>query len=587
MFFRKVNSLPPCVDPCSNFDIPEVFRSKKISILMPFLNEEGKILESVNEVLNYFSSIGMSFEIVLVDDGSTDNSFQILQKNFKENPNIKLIKNISNFGKGWALKTAYEFSTGELVLFLDSDLELSPSHLPNFLRIMQSENADVVIGSKLHPYSIVNYPFYRRILSLGYYTVVKILFGLPIMDSQTGIKLFKREALEISLPKVLVKRFAFDIELLLILYKNKKKISSAPIKLDFSRKFGWNFKAGVIFKTFYDTLAIWYRDKVLRFYDRPFGENRKFFYSIVLFSEKNDEFEKNAFKKFQSLLYPFYEVILIGSEKFQSDRDYKFIYAENGKSEVEKFLLLSESGVAKGEVFVFSRLNSFPDERFLYNAGRILSLDKVGSIGGYLVPPRESTPFEKISYRLLGSFFLNFNLVFRYKPINFKKVKELHLNGLFIKREIVKIQRNYRNEKRLEHLLSEVVATSEKEMYYSPDIMLYQRFPETFSQLVEYVRQNSISRAKELKEIISTRRLKNLSFSFIIPFILSGFLISAFISLNKLLLSILAFYYLILILSRIILYGIIDGIFYSFLISFLQLTYTFFYLIEFVSFRRK
>ncbi len=578
----------PGISPVKNISVSDCFKSKKISILMPFLNEEAKIVENVNEVKTFLDSLGLSYEIVLIDDGSTDNSYNLLIENFKDSEKIKIVKNFLNFGKGWALKTGYEISTGDLILFLDSDLELSPAHLPNFLKIMEEENADAVIGSKLHPDSVLEYPFYRKILSYGYYSFVRVLFGLPIMDTQTGIKLFKREALELSLPKVLVKRFAFDIELLLILHKSRKKIVSAPIELKFSRgKFGWNFKFEVILKTFWDTFAIFYRDKILKFYDRPFGENKKFFYSIVLFSEKNDDFEKYALSRFQNLLYPNYEIILVGSEKIFSEKDYKFLQTETDKTEVEKLKLLLESGLIKGEILVFSRLNSFPDERFLYNACRVLSLEDVGCIGGYLIPSPEAKKFEDISYKTLNSIFLNFNLAFRYKPLNFRKVKELHMNGIFVKKEILKFEKNYREEKRLEHLISEMVLSSGKKIYYSPDIMLYHKFPTNLHELLNYIKQNSISRAEELKEIILKRKLKNLSTSFFIPFVFFALIFSTLVSMNKTLGEILLFYYFILILSRIVNYGAINGIFLSFLLSILQIVYCFFYIIGLFRFKNK
>ncbi len=503
--------------PTQFVSIPEEFFSKKISILMPFLNEEKNIVKNVRIVKDYVENLKLNFEIILVDDGSIDNSYSLLLEAYSNEKNIKVIKNLRNFGKGWALKTAYEFSEGDLILFLDSDLELSIEHLPCFLKIMNEEKADAVIGSKLHEDSIVNYPWYRRILSIGYYSIVKLLFGLPIMDTQTGIKLFKKEALEISLPKVLVKKFAFDIELLLILFKKHKKIVSAPIKLEFSRNFGWNLKFNVVFHTFLDTLAVWYRDKILKFYDRPFGINKKYFYSIVLFSNKNDEFEKLAFESFMSILYPYYEVILAGEERFESKKDYKFVKINNKLTDLEKLNVIINSIQLMGDIIVFSKLDSLVDERFLFNAGRILSLENVGGVGGYLFP-HNSLKFFEFSHRILGSFFLNFNLAYRYKPVNFKKVKELNLNGLFVKKELL-FPFDLKKYKRIETFISEKIKEKGKDLFYSPDIMLYYKFPSNLKELFIYTAKNAFSRGYELRELILNKRLSSLSIGYFIPFI--------------------------------------------------------------------
>ncbi len=563
-------------DPLEYVKIPDELKTKKISILMPFLNEEKRIVQNVYRVKEYLSFLNLNYEIVLIDDGSTDNSYELLKENFSKDETVKIIKNYKNFGKGWALKTGYEFSSGELILFIDSDLELSIEHLPNFLKKMSTEKAYAVIGSKLHPDSIVNYPFYRKILSFGYYSIVKFLFGLPIMDTQTGIKLFKREALELALPKVIVKRFAFDIELLLILFKHQLKVVSAPIKLDFSRKFGWNFNFNVILKTFIDTFAVWYRDKILKFYDRPLGENKKFFYSIVLFSSKNDEFEKMAFKTFTSILYPYYEIILIGEEKFESQKEYKFLKLSNSLNEIEKLQSLINSSILNGDVIVFSRLNSFVDERFLYNVGRILSLPDVGGVGGYILPS-ENSGFQILSHRIIGSFFLNFNLTYRYKPVNFKEVRELNINGLFVKRDILLANYEIKNSGRLEYLISELIQKATKKLYYSPDIMIYSKFSENLKELFLYVKNNAISRGEELRNIIKRKEIKFLSIGYILPFFFLIWILFSLIFINKFTLLFLAIYYGIIFISRLI-YGF-KAFFDGFLIAILQIYYSIFYLV--------
>lgn len=563
-------------DPLEYVKIPDELKTKKISILMPFLNEEKRIVQNVYKVKEYLSSLSLNYEIVLIDDGSADNSYELLKENFSNDETVKIIKNYKNFGKGWALKTGYEFSSGEFILFIDSDLELSIEHLPNFLKKMYQENVYAVIGSKLHPDSIVNYPFYRKIMSFGYYSIVKFLFGLPIMDTQTGIKLFKREALELALPKVIVKRFAFDIELLLILFKHKLKVVSAPIKLDFSRKFGWNFNFNVILKTFIDTFAVWYRDKILKFYDRPLGENKKFFYSIVLFSYKNDEFEKMAFKTFTSILYPYYEIILIGEEKFESPKEYKFLKLSNSLTEIEKLQFLIDSSLIKGDVVVFSRLTSFVDERFLYNVSRILSLPDVGGVGGYILPS-ENSGFQILSHRIAGSFFLNFNLTYRYKPVNFKEVRELNINGLFVKKDILLTNFEIKNSGRLEYLISELIHKSGKKIYYSPDIMIYTKFPENLKELFLYVKNNAISRGEEFKNLIKRKELKILSIGYFLPILFLIWILISLFFMNKFTVLFLAIYYGIILISRFI-YGF-KAFFDGFLISILQIYYSIFYLL--------
>ena len=94
-------------------------------------------------------------------------------------------------------------------MLLDGDLEILPGYLPVFLERMESEKADIVIGSKRHPKSRVRYPWHRRLASAVYFSLVRFFIGLPITDTQTGMKLFKREILGGALERMLVKAYAW------------------------------------------------------------------------------------------------------------------------------------------------------------------------------------------------------------------------------------------------------------------------------------------------------------------------------------------------------------------------------------------
>jgi hypothetical protein len=125
------------------------------------------------------------------------------------------------------------------------------------------------VGSKLHPVSKVRYPFARLVLSWGYRTLVKILFGLSLRDTQVGIKLFRKKVIRDVLPRLLVKTYAFDIEILAVsYYLGYKRIYEAPIELDFAGMSSITSKSfwQVILHMLWDTLAVFYRLKIRRYY---------------------------------------------------------------------------------------------------------------------------------------------------------------------------------------------------------------------------------------------------------------------------------------------------------------------------------
>lgn len=238
---------------------------KKLSILMPMYNEELYAAANILETDKYFKNLKINYEIIIMDDGSRDMTFKQARKMKKRHIRIFRIK--KNQGKGHALKEAFKKSNGDLIMFLDGDLDIHPRQFEVLFEIMQEEDTDLVIGSKRHPESVLHYPVKRKIISSVYFFIVKLLFGLPLRDTQTGIKLFKREVLNKTFHKLLIKGYAFDLELLVLAHHYGYKISEAPVVVDYKGKYGHiNFMT--IFKTFWDTLAIFYRLKIMKYYDK-------------------------------------------------------------------------------------------------------------------------------------------------------------------------------------------------------------------------------------------------------------------------------------------------------------------------------
>ena len=210
---------------------------------------------------------GCDYEIIILDDGSTDNTLQEARNFASRFPNVHVKRNMANYGKGRAVKKAFRHVNGDIVAFLDADLDLHPGQIRPLFYALEENKADVVIGSKRHPRSRVNYPWHRRIISSVYHILTRIMFNLPVRDTQTGIKLFKYEVLKKAFPKVLCKRFAFDLELLANAHRMGYKIIETPITLHFRRQLG-RIGLRAIYHTWLDTMAIFYRMYILRYYDK-------------------------------------------------------------------------------------------------------------------------------------------------------------------------------------------------------------------------------------------------------------------------------------------------------------------------------
>ena len=239
----------------------------KVSIIVPAYNEGAIIKESLIETIKTFEEFGCDYEIILIDDGSSDNTLAEALKIAEHHPRLTVKRNMENYGKGRALKKALRYVKGEYVVFLDADLDLHPGQVQTLFDILKLDEADVVIGSKLHPNSVVEYPFSRKIISFIYYCIIKALFGLPVRDTQTGLKVFKAEVLRKVLPKILVKKFALDLEILANAHRLGYKIAEAPIVLQQQRRYG-RIGLRAMWQTGWDTLAVFYRMYILKYYDK-------------------------------------------------------------------------------------------------------------------------------------------------------------------------------------------------------------------------------------------------------------------------------------------------------------------------------
>jgi len=247
----------------------------KVSVVIPTYNESGRIVPNLEETIKTFNDFDCLWELIVMDDGSEDDTYELIRElSFKYPGHLIVKKNTIHIGKGRALKKALHYVSGDYVVFLDADMDLHPIQAQTLFDIMRLDNADIVIGSKLHPNSVVNYPLQRKIVSYCYYLLVKLLFNLPCHDTQTGIKLFKAEVLQKVFPRILVKKFAFDLEVLVNAHHLGYKIAEAPIVLNNQRRYG-RIGTSSFFTTFWDTLAVFYRMHISKYYDRIDYHRRK------------------------------------------------------------------------------------------------------------------------------------------------------------------------------------------------------------------------------------------------------------------------------------------------------------------------
>ncbi len=238
-----------------------------LSLIIPVYRQEKTIVNNINVIKSTLSSIRYDYEIIIVIDGSADNSLSLLLKAVI--PKVRIISYSKNQGKSFAIRLGMLYAHGDYIMFMDAGNEIDPNGISMLLEHMEWYDADIIVGSKRHPASQVNYSSIRKLLSWGYYLLVKLLFGIKIHDTQAGIKVFKRKTIGDVLPRLIEKKFAGDLEILVVAkIMGFKRIYEAPIKLDYN--LAPVTSAGTlrsVWGIFLDTLAIYFRTYILRYYD--------------------------------------------------------------------------------------------------------------------------------------------------------------------------------------------------------------------------------------------------------------------------------------------------------------------------------
>lgn len=261
-----------------------------LSVIVPIHKQESTIENDLRIIHSILKSTPYNFEIIGVVDGEFDKSFENAQKT--NLPEIKVLMYKHNKGKGQAVRFGMQHAKGDVIIFIDAGMDINPNGIIMLLEHMKWYNADIVVGSKLHPASKVDYTLQRKLFTYGYFLGTKLLFGfkLKTRDTQTGLKAFKRAVLAKVLDRLVVKKYAFDIEILIVAHRlGFRRIYDAPVEVSFeTSESTMNLKKFFVDKDGFiyfvrDTLGVWYRLHVLDYYADERKRETKFDEELNLF----------------------------------------------------------------------------------------------------------------------------------------------------------------------------------------------------------------------------------------------------------------------------------------------------------------
>ncbi len=255
-----------------------------LTVVVPYFNPGDRVRQTIDELVDTLRATPATFEVIAVSDGSTDGSEHSLDG--LPGDVVRTVRLDHNSGKGEALRVGFTRGRGRFLGFIDADGDLPPEQIAVLAAFATARAAadpattagrpgagnpllpDVVLGTKRHPDSQVVYPPMRRLYSWLWQQAVFVLFRLQVRDTQTGLKLVRRDVLADVLPRMLEKRFAFDLELLVVArHLGYRQFVGVPVRI--RQRFGSTVSVRAAVGMLLDLLAIWYRLHIRRWYDEP------------------------------------------------------------------------------------------------------------------------------------------------------------------------------------------------------------------------------------------------------------------------------------------------------------------------------
>lgn len=201
------------------------------SIVIPAYNEGERIVASLEKIAAFLAEQRITAEVLVVNDGSRDNTADVVREFALRYPYFRLIENPGNRGKGYSVRNGMLQATGDIVLFSDADLSAPISEAPKLFAAIAS-GADVAFGSRwlVAAMQTERQSLARQVAGRAYNILMRLLLGLKYKDTQCGFKAFNRRALDTIFPRQHVERWGFDVELLFLAKKFKMKIVEVPVE---------------------------------------------------------------------------------------------------------------------------------------------------------------------------------------------------------------------------------------------------------------------------------------------------------------------------------------------------------------------
>lgn len=223
--------------------------NNQISIVIPAFEEAARLGDSIRQILSYIKKEQLNAELIVVDDGSKDETTQVAKMVFTEFPdlNTKIIRYEQNRGKGFAVRTGLMEASGDIALFSDADLSTPIEEMTKLVKPIQEGEFDVAFGSRALDRSLIgtHQPWRREQSGKVFNLMVRTLTGLPFWDTQCGFKAFNMQKFRPLLELMQIERFGFDVEFLYVAYFKGLRLKEIPVRWNDADGSKLSFRTGL------------------------------------------------------------------------------------------------------------------------------------------------------------------------------------------------------------------------------------------------------------------------------------------------------------------------------------------------------
>lgn len=203
----------------------------KLSVVIPAYNEENRIVGTIVSLRAYFDSLPLDWDLVVVDDGSSDRTSEVAEEAFGRRDGLNIVKHPSNMGKGAAVRTGMLAADGDYAVFMDADFSTPVTEFGKFLPLLE-EKRPVLIGSRKMPGASVEkrQPFLREFFGRGFTSLSNLLLGTSFTDFTCGFKCFRRDAAREVFGRQLIDNWSYDAEILYLSRRMGYPVLEIPVR---------------------------------------------------------------------------------------------------------------------------------------------------------------------------------------------------------------------------------------------------------------------------------------------------------------------------------------------------------------------